>query len=188
MLRIAIAATAALSLAGAATPAIADVVKAEAAGFVVERTVTIDASPDTVWETLRAPQRWWSKEHTWSGDSANLYIDSQATGCFCEKLPGRGSVQHARLIFVDKGKLLRMEGAFGPLQGEAIVATLTFELSPEGDKATKVKMTYIAGGYSPTGFDKLAPAVDSVLSAQLDGLKAAAEGPPPPPVTPPSDK
>ena len=187
MLRIAIAATAAL-LTISAMPAAADVVKAEAAGFVIEKTVTIDASADTVWETLRAPQRWWSKEHTWSGDSANLYIDSQATGCFCEKLPGRGSVQHARLIFVDKGKVLRMEGAFGPLQGEAIVATLTFELSPEGDKATKVKMTYIAGGYSPTGFDKLAPAVDSVMGAQLDGLKAAAEAPPPAPLEPPADK
>lgn len=169
-------------------PAAADVVKAEATGFVIEKTVTIDASADTVWETLRAPQRWWSKEHTWSGDSANLYIDSQATGCFCEKLPGRGSVQHARLIFVDKGKMLRMEGAFGPLQGEAIVATLTFELSPDGDKATKVKMTYIAGGYSPTGFDKLAPAVDGVMGAQLDGLKAAAEAPPPAPLEPPTDK
>jgi len=188
MLRIFIAATAATLLAGAAPPAMADVEKAEAAGFVVEKTVTIDASSDVVWETLRAPQRWWSKEHTWSGDSANLYIDSQATGCFCEKLPGRGSVQHAQLIFVDKGKMLRMEGAFGPLQGEAIVATLTFELSPDGDKATKVKMTYVAGGYSPTGFDKLAPAVDNVLGAQLDGLKAAAEGPPPAPIGPDDKK
>jgi uncharacterized protein YndB with AHSA1/START domain len=170
----------------AATPATADVVKAEAAGFVVEKTVTINAPADAVWETLRAPQRWWSKEHTWSGDANNLYIDSQATGCFCEKLPGRGSVEHARLIFVDKGKMLRMEGAFGPLQGEAIVATLTFELSPDGDNATKVRMTYVAGGYSPAGFDKLAPAVDGVLSAQLDGLKAAAEAPPPPP--PSADK
>jgi len=170
------------------TPAAADVIKAEATGFVVEKAVAIDASPDTVWETLRAPQRWWSKEHTWSGDSANLYIDSQATGCFCEKLPGRGSVQHARLIFVDKGKMLRMEGAFGPLQGEAIVATLTFELSADGDKATKVKMTYVAGGYSPTGFEKLAPLVDGVLGTQLDGLKAAAEAAPPAPIGPDDKK
>jgi hypothetical protein len=49
-------------------------------------------------------------------------------------------------------------------------------------------MTYIAGGYSPTGFDKLAPAVDSVMGAQLDGMKAAAEAPPPAPLSPPSDK
>lgn len=171
-----------------ATPAAADVIKAEATGFVIEKTVTIDASAETVWETLRAPQRWWSKEHTWSGDSANLYIDSQATGCFCEKLPGRGSVQHARLIFVDKGKMLRMEGAFGPLQGEAIMATLTFELSPEGTNATKVKMSYVAGGYSPTGFEKLAPLVDGVLGTQLDGLKTEAEGPPPPPIGPTDKK
>ena len=185
MLRTAIAA---VLFAIVTTPAAADVVKAEATGFVVEKTVTVDASPDTVWETLRAPQRWWSKEHTWSGDSANLYIDSQATGCFCEKLPGRGSVQHARLIFVDKGKMLRMEGAFGPLQSEAIVATLTFELSPEGDKATRVKMTYVAGGYSPTGFEKLAPLVDGVLGTQLEGLKTAAEAPPPAPVGPDDKK
>lgn len=186
MLRTAIAA--ALLACAVTAPATADVVKAEATGFVVEKIVTIDATADTVWETLRAPQRWWSKEHTWSGDSANLYIDSQATGCFCEKLPGKGSVQHARLIFVDKGKVLRMEGAFGPLQGEAIVATLTFELSPDGDKATKVKMTYVAGGYSPTGFEKLAPLVDGVLSTQLDGLKTAAEAPPPDPLGPTDKK
>jgi len=185
MLRTVIAAA---LLAGTAAPATADVVKAEASGFVVEKTVTINATADAVWETLRAPQRWWSKEHTWSGDAANLYIDSQATGCFCEKLPGRGSVEHARLIYVDKGKAMRMTGAFGPLQGEAIVATLTFELSPAGDNATKVKMSYVAGGYSPTGFEKLAPAVDSVLGAQLDGLKAAAEGPPPAPLSPPDKK
>jgi uncharacterized protein YndB with AHSA1/START domain len=185
MLRTAIAA---VLLAIVTTSATADVVKAEATGFVVEKTVTIDATPDAVWETLRAPQRWWSKEHTWSGDSANLYIDSQATGCFCEKLPGRGSVQHARLIFVDKGKMLRMEGAFGPLQGEAIVATLTFELSPDGDKATNVKMTYIAGGYSPTGFEKLAPLVDGVFGTQLDGLKTAAEAPPPDAIGPADKK
>jgi len=185
MLRTAIAAA---LLVVAATPATADVVKAEAAGFVVEKTVTINASADTVWETLRAPQRWWSKDHTWSGDANNLYIDSQATGCFCEKLPGRGSVQHARLVFVDKGKMLRMEGAFGPLQSEAIVATLTFELSPDGDNATKVKMSYVAGGYSPTGFEKLAPLVDGVLGTQLDGLKAAAEAPPPAPLNPPDKK
>lgn len=184
MFRTAIAA----ALLATTAPAAADVVKAEPAGFVVEKTVSINASPDAVWETLRAPQRWWSKEHTWSGNADNLYIDSQATGCFCEKLPGRGSVQHARLIFVDKGKMLRMEGAFGPLQGEAIVATLTFELSPDGDNATKVKMTYVAGGYSPTGFEKLAPLVDGVLSTQLDGLKTAAEAPPPAPLSPPDSK
>ena len=185
MLRIACVTTLSLVLVGTAR---AEVKDAGANGFSIRIATPVNASPDAVWETLRAPQRWWSKEHTWSGNADNLYIDSQATGCFCEKLPGRGSVQHARLIFVDKGKMLRMEGAFGPLQGEAIVATLTFELSPDGDNATKVKMTYVAGGYSPTGFEKLAPLVDGVLSTQLDGLKTAAEAPPPAPLSPPDSK
>ncbi len=181
-------AAAAMLLACAATPVAADVVKAEAGGFIVEKTVTIDAPADRVWETLRAPQLWWAKEHTWSGDANNLYIDSQATGCFCEKLPGRGSVAHARLIFVDKNKLLRMEGAFGPLQSMAVTGVMTFELSPEGEKATKVKLTYTVGGWAPDGLDKIAAPVDSVLGQQLDGLKIAAEAPPPAPIDAPNPK
>ena len=186
MIRFA-AALAAATLVFAATPVAAEVVDSSPAGFTVSRTVTVSASADVLWETLRAPQRWWAKDHTWSGDANNLYIDSQATGCFCEKLPGRGSVAHARIIFVDKGKLLRMEGAFGPLQAMAVTGVMTFELTPNGDTTT-LKMTYAVGGYVPGGLDKIAPAVDEVLGQQVDGLKTAAEGPPPAliePVTPP---
>lgn len=161
----------------AASPVAADVVDSSAVGFTVSKTVTVAATPDALWETLRAPQRWWAKEHTWSGDSANLYIDSQATGCFCEKLPGRGSVQHARLIYVDKSRLMRMEGAFGPLQAYAVTGVMTFELSADGDTATKLKMTYTVSGYMPGGLDKLAAPVDGVLGEQVTALKEAAEAP-----------
>ena len=181
--------TVALSLlAFCSIPSAAEVVDATAAGFTVSKTVTINATPDVVWETLRAPQRWWAKEHTWSGDSANLYLDGQATGCFCEKLPGRGSVAHARLVFVDKPKLMRMEGAFGPLQAMAVNGVMTFALAPEGDHATKVKMTYSVGGYVAGGLEKMAQPIDGVLGQQLDSLKAAAESPPPGPPAPSADK
>lgn len=163
-----------------AAPVSAEVVKAEAAGMVIERTVTVDAAPDVVWDTLRAPQRWWPKDHTWSGDPANLYLDSQATGCFCEKLPGKGSVEHAHIVYVDKSRLLRMRGALGPMQAEAVDGVMTITLAPEGDKATKVTMRYVAGGYFPDGFEKLAPMADEVMGLQIDGLKAAAENPPAP--------
>lgn len=161
-------------LATAAQPVAADVIDSSPAGFTLARTVTVAATPDAVWNTLRAPSRWWSKDHTWSGDAANLSIDEQ-TGCFCEKLPGRGKVEHARLVFVDKNKLLRMTGAFGPLQSMAVTGVMTFELTPDGGKATKVKMTYTSGGYVPGGLDKIATVVDGVLGQQLDGLKAAVE-------------
>lgn len=164
-----------------ATPAAAEVVKAEPGGFEIATTITIDAPAQVVWDTLRAPARWWSKDHTWSGDAANLYLDPQATGCFCEKLPGstRGSVEHAHVIFAQPLKLLRLRGALGPLQEEAVIGTLTFELTPEGSGASKVALRYVVGGYVRGGAEAMAPVVDRVLTEQLEGLKAAALAPPP---------
>lgn len=158
-----------------AAPAAAEVVAATPAGFEVKETATLAATPDKVWPVLLAPQRWWSKDHTWSGDAANLYMDHQATGCFCEKLPDKGSVEHARIVFFAPGKTLRLRGAFGPLQSEAVVGAPTIDLTPDGDNATKVTFDYVVGGYIRTGAERIAPAVDSVLGAQLAGLKAAVE-------------
>ncbi|MBS0477894.1 MAG: ATPase [Proteobacteria bacterium] len=156
----------------AASPVAADVIDTSAAGFTVSRTVSIAATPDAVWRTLTKPSHWWSKDHSWSGDAANFYIDSN---CFCEKLPGRGSVEHARVVFSDKDKLLRMVGAFGPLQAYAVTGVMTFELTPGGAKGTTLKMTYTVGGYMPGGIDKMAEPVDNVLGQQVLGLKTAAE-------------
>src|SRR3546814_6016443 len=55
-------------------------------GFTVAHTAQVAATPADVWKMLRMPQSWWSKEHSWSGDAANFWLDSQAGGCFCEKL------------------------------------------------------------------------------------------------------
>lgn len=168
---------------GFATPALAGVVRAEPSGFETSATVTIAAPPQVVWDTLRSPTRWWNAEHTYSGDAKNLYIDSQATGCFCEKIPGegamRGSVEHARIVYSQPPKVLRLQGALGPLQAEAVAGTLTFALAPEGEGATKVTLTYVVGGYIRGGAEKIAPLVDKVMTLQLDGLKAAAVATPP---------
>lgn len=158
-----------------AAPGAAEVTAATPAGFEVKETATIAAPPDQVWPVLVAPQRWWNKDHTYSGDAANLYLDHQATGCFCEKLAGHGSVEHARIVYIEPPKALRLRGALGPLQGEAVVGTLTIELGADGDSGTKVTFDYVVGCYVRAGADSLAPAVDTVLGQQLAGLKAAVE-------------
>lgn len=163
----------------AATPAAADVVAATATGFETAEQVTIDAPTQRVWDMLRSPQKWWNKEHTYSGDSANLYLDSQATGCFCEKLPDRGSVEHGRIIYVQPPKMMRLTAALGPLQAEPVTGVLTFTLKPEGEGATRVTMTYVVGGQVRSGTEAMAVTVDRVMSTQLAGLKAAAEAPAP---------
>lgn len=161
-----------------ATPVTAEVTAVAPASFVSETTVTIDASADRVWATLRSPQGWWDPEHTYSGDSKNLYLDTQATGCFCERTPAdKGSIEHAHIVYVAPGRMIRMVGSLGPLQAEATTATLAIKLDPQGSNATRVTFTYVVGGYMRQGGEALAPAVDKVLGIQLARLKTAAELP-----------
>jgi uncharacterized protein YndB with AHSA1/START domain len=163
-------AVAALGIAG---PAGAEVIDASATGFVSQHRLVIAAPPDKVWAAVVRPQWWWSKDHSYSGDAANLSLDPRPGGCWCERLPG-GGVEHGRVVFADPGKLLRVVGAFGPLQSGAVTATLTFALRPEG-KGTALTISYIVAGYHPGGLASFARPVDGVFAAQLPALKQAAE-------------
>ncbi|MFC3581658.1 SRPBCC family protein [Sphingomonas hylomeconis] len=166
----------AVGMGALAVPARADVVQATPAGFELRQAVTIDVSIARAWAALKLPQRWWDKDHTYSDDSANLSLDAQAPGCFCERLPdGKGSVEHAHIVYVAPGRMMRLVGSLGPLQAEAVTGTLTFKLDPEGDSATRMTMTYVVGGYVRAGADTLAPKVDEVLALQLINLKTFAE-------------
>lgn len=166
-----------------APAAAAKIVDQSEAGFTVAHTAQVAATPADVWKMLRMPQNWWSKEHSWSGDGANFWLDSQAGGCFCEKLPdtgsGVGSVQHARILFSKPGQLLRLSGAFGPLQGEALTGTLTIQIkaTPTG---SALRFDYVVGGYMRFKVGDIAPAVDKVIGEQLVGLANALGGALPP--------
>lgn len=157
----------------------ADVVAQVDDGFVSRTIVAVDASPATVWKRLIDPAAWWSSDHTFSGDAANLSLDPVAGGCFCERLPGeakagkpgpaRGGVQHMRVVFVDQAKALRLIGALGPLQSEAVNATLTITLKPVG-KGTRILFEYVVGGYMRYPIDKISDAVDTMLGGQVASL------------------
>jgi uncharacterized protein YndB with AHSA1/START domain len=159
-----------------AAPASAEVVQATPGGFEVKQVVTVDAPIAQAWAALMLPQKWWDHEHTYSDDSANLSLDSHATGCFCERIPKtEGSVEHAHIVYIQPPRMIRMVGALGPLQAEAVTGTLTFRLDPETEKTTRITLDYVVGGYVRAGADTLAPKVDEVLATQMVGLKAAAE-------------
>ena len=171
---------AALAFAPAASARIID---QSDAGFTVAHTAQVAATPADVWKMLRMPQSWWSKEHSWSGDAANFWLDSQAGGCFCEKLPdtgsGVGSVQHARIVFAKPNEMLRLSGAFGPLQGEALTGTLTIQIK-ETPTGSALRFDYVVGGYMRFKTADIAPAVDKVIGEQLLGLTNALGGALPP--------
>ena len=153
----------------------ADVVDKSASGFTVRTTVTVAAAPQRVYQDLLTVGVWWDKEHTYSGDAKNLTLLAQPGGCFCEKYAG-GAIEHGRVLYVSPNKLLRLSGAFGPLQELATTGTMTWTIEPakQGSGST-LTMTYAAGGYAPGGLDKLADIVDTVLGQQVKLLKAYAE-------------
>ncbi len=165
-----------LSIAAGTSPA--EVANVAPNGFAVKHSMTIQASPQKVYEALVGKVgSWWNPEHTFSNDSKNLSIDARAGGCFCEKLANGGSVEHMRVVFAWPGRILRMTGGLGPLQGSGIAGSMTWQLEAAKGAAgaTSLEFSYGAGGYMAGGFDKIAPAVDAVLGEQLARLKSFVE-------------
>jgi len=153
----------------------AEVVQVTANGCLLRQEVAIKAPPAAVWAVLTGKVgSWWNPAHTYSGDSANLSIDARPGGCFCERLPNGGGVEHMRIVNVLPLKMLRMAGALGPFQSSGVAGSMTWELLPvEG--GTTLRLTYSVGGFMPGGFEKIAPAADGVLGDQVQRLKRFVE-------------
>src|SRR5437762_8669904 len=116
----------------------------------------------------------WDPAHTFSHDAHNLSMDAKPGGCFCERLPDGGGVQHMSVVYASPGKLLRLTGAIGPLQEAALAGTMTWNLLQAGG-GTTVELTYTAGGFRAGGFRDIPTVVDGVLRGQLARLKALVE-------------
>jgi uncharacterized protein YndB with AHSA1/START domain len=159
----------ALLLAGMAR---AEVTDKSAAGFEVVEKATIAAPIGKVWDALMRPDKWWSSQHSWSGDAKNLYFDP--SGCFCERLK-KGAVRHMTIIYNDGATTLRLNGGLGPMQFTGASGNLAFVLKPAGD-GTALTMTYDVGGYAKGGLaETLAAPVDGVLGEQVKRLAKYAE-------------
>lgn len=171
--------TAGLLLVGVAAsmPARAAILDSAPNGFTVEHLVEVPVSADVAWRrTVDEIGRWWSPDHTFSGDSAALSIDARPGGCFCERFV-EGGARHMTVVLAWPGRLLRMEGALGPLQALGAAGTLSLAYEAGEAGGTLVRMTYRVGGYNPNGLGRWAPAVDAVLGEQLAGLQRLLDPP-----------
>lgn len=160
---------------GAGSIAAADVVDKGPSGFTIRIEQRTTAPPAVAYKALveQLPS-WWDGEHTYSGSAANMSLDARPGGCFCERFPAGGGIEHARVIYVEPGKVLRMQGALGPLQGSGVASALTWTFEP-ADGGTRITLTVATGGYLPGGFDKIATLVDGVLKGQVTRLVAWAD-------------
>lgn len=170
-----------IALAVVPVPAAAEVIAASDAGFAVHHETTVTASPDTAWAAFAEPARWWSGEHSYSGSAANMTLDPVAGGCFCEAIPAAdgvpaGSVEHMRVVYADpRVRTLRLTGALGPLQAEALSGTLTMTVEPSGTGA-RIMWDYVVGGYARSSLKDFAPVVDGVSGEQFARLAALLDG------------
>jgi uncharacterized protein YndB with AHSA1/START domain len=139
-------------------------------GFQLKVTAHIAAPADKVFATIIEPAKWWSSAHTYSQSAANLSIDAKAGGCFCEKLPGGGSVQHLTVSAVFPGKLLRMRGALGPFQAHGVEGAMTWSLEAAGNE-TNLTVTYDLGGHMVGGFGEMPKLANGMVSEQVARLK-----------------
>lgn len=144
-------------------------------GFSLSHTVHVAAPPGKVYAAFTHPSHWWSADHSYSHDAANFTLEARAGGCWCETIPGGGSVQHMMVVMVMPEKEIRLRGALGPFQALGVDGAWTVSFKPAADGGTDVTGAYNLGGYSKDGFAMLSQAGDHVLAGQLARLKAFAE-------------
>jgi hypothetical protein len=154
----------------AAPAAQAEIADSTPTGFTVRFSASLHASAAEAYQRILRIGDWWSSDHTFSGDAHNLSIEGRAGGCFCEKLPDGGSLRHMAVVFAWPGKLLRLYGGLGPLQGIAVAGPMTFQLKPE-QGGTRLELSYSVAGYTPQGVSFWAAPVNEVLGAQFARLR-----------------
>lgn len=147
----------------------AEVVTLADGGFTVRHTITVTRTPDDVYAAIKNIGQWWNPDHSWSGESDKLYLDARLGGCFCERLADGGGVEHLRIVYLAPGKEIRFDGALGPLQGMAANGRMLWNIEA-AEPGSKVTFTYHVTGFMEGGFESLAPAVDGVISEQLNRL------------------
>lgn len=154
-------------------PGHAAVKQAASDSVLIQDSRVLHATPAQAYAALIDVAHWWNSEHTWSGSAANLSLKPEAGGCFCERWKDN-SVQHMQVLWASKDRLLRLQGALGPLQNMAVQGVMTFNLKP-GDGGSTLQFEYRVNGASGSGLDKLAAGVNEVLMQQLDRLQRYAE-------------
>ena len=149
-----------------AVPANAEVVSANANGFEVRHTIQTVIPQAAAFDAFGQVSQWWSKDHTYSGDPANMSLSLHPGGCFCERLPGGGGVEHMQVAYVVPGERVVLTGSLGPLLYEATTGVMDVKVERIAG-GSRVVMNYRAAGFANGGADKMAPLVDQVLGEQM---------------------
>ena len=159
-----------------AAPAAAEVVSADAHGFEIRHTANLVVPQPAAFAAIGDVRNWWSKDHTYSGNAANLSLVMRPGGCFCERFDG-GGIEHLRVTYIQPGERITLTGALGPLLFQAVSGVMDIQVERIAG-GSRITMNYRAAGFAKGNGATLAPAVDQVLGEQMKRLRAYAAGAP----------
>ena len=155
--------------------AVAEVTDSAENGFTTTHEVVINAARARVWQAaVDEIGQWWNDDHTVNGDAGRMAIRSVPQGCFCETFENGGGIVHMTVTFVNPGVILRLTGGLGPLGLMGVSGNMTWEFFDELER-TRVRFTYVVGGYRPGGLSAVALPVDYVIGEALARLQAYVE-------------
>lgn len=155
-----------------AAPASAEVVSAGPHGLHVRHSVQAVVPPAEAFAMFARVGSWWDDEHTYSGSAANMSLALRPGGCFCERLPDGGGIEHMHVTYVVPNEQAVLTGSLGPLLYEATAGVMDVKFEGVAG-GTRVTMDYKASGFATGGADKMAPLVDAVLAEQMRRYRAA---------------
>ncbi len=154
-----------------ATVANAQVQESGADGFHIEIKRELEVDAETAYDALVNDfSKWYDASHSYSGKAENISIDLNSH-CMLETLPDGGFVRHMEMVFHQPGKVFRMAGGLGPLQGLGVSGAMTFAFVEVKGNA-KLTMTYHVSGAEHLQLDALSGPVNRVLNGQLDRFQS----------------
>jgi len=146
----------------------AEILSASETHLVLRHEAVSALPPDRLWRRLINPTAWWHPDHTYSGDATNLTLDVQAGGLWREDWDDR-SVSHGRVLYVEPGRMLRMEAPFGPLQELGAYTIWTITIAP-AEEGSVVVFDEVSTGPPTANMAEIAKAVDFVKGEAIRRL------------------
>jgi hypothetical protein len=120
--------------------------------FTFQDSVHVPLPPEEAFDRFLEVDAWW--DHRFSESPGRFFIEARPGGGFYEIFDASGDgVQHATVIYVARGEVLRMRGPLG-LSGYALdmVYDLEFE---SGDSGTWVRLQVRGAGELQEGWPEL---------------------------------
>jgi hypothetical protein len=135
--------------------------------FTFDKEVQLPGTPDVIFDAVTGDiSGWW--DHSFSENPKKFFIEAKPGGGFWEIFDDEGNgVLHARVIYCDRGKILRFDGPLG-LSGKAIKVVTTYEFEPVGTDSTLFKVSLHAAGEVDEGIPAIVENVwDHFIFEQL---------------------